>query len=174
MRKAVFSSLLCVILLTSFSREALAQNQIGKFIKDTAKEVALDPTTYAPFGTSWLGKQVDWNSSQVFFRNGYVEANPDFTVSRLPNDKPISHSDGNLKLIKISLPVLQLSLINNTAASIVERLLIRQYPNREKLVKIIGWAEKIAVNSYFAYTYSHRNFSQWQTNKIMARELGLK
>lgn len=155
-------------------QNVLAQNKLAGFVIDTAKDVANDPTTYAPFGASWLGKQLDWNSSQVLFKNGYVEENPDFTVNGLPHDKPLSHGAGSKKLVLVSLPVLELSVINNTAASVVERLLINRYPERRKLIKTLGWVEKITVAGYIGYKFSSPNFKQWQTNKNMARREGFR
>lgn len=153
---------------------AEAQNGIGELIKGVAKDVVLDPTTYGPFGASWLGKQLDWNSSQIFFEHGFVESNADFTVNGLPHDKPISHAAGNRKVILMSLPVLQLSLINNATTSAVERTWIRSYPNKKKLIKTIGWIERVAVASYLVHKYSDQNLRQWQRNKDLARELGYR
>ncbi len=164
--------LLAVILAAP--RPIEAQNKAGGFIKGVAKDVVLDPTTYGPFGASWLGKQLDWNSSQIFFEHGFVESNSDFTINGLPYDKPISYGAGSRKVILISLPVLQLSLINNAGVSVAGRLLMRRYPKHRKLIKTIGWVEKIAVNGYIGYKYSHRNFRQWQTNKNVARQLGYR
>ncbi|MBI2068499.1 MAG: hypothetical protein HYT67_00085 [Candidatus Yanofskybacteria bacterium] len=155
-------------------RPVEAQNGVGEFIKGVAKNVVLDPTTYGPFGASWLGKQLDWNSSQVFFEHGFMESNADFTINGLPFDKPKSYAAGNGKVILISLPVLQLSLINNASVSANERLLIRRHPKHRKLIKTLGWVEKIAVNGYIGYKYSHRNFRQWQRNKDLARQNGYR
>ncbi len=155
-------------------QNAIAQNKSTKFVIGIVKDVATDPTTYAPFGVSWLGKQLDWNSSQVLFQNGYVEKNSDFTVNGLPRDKPLSYGAGNRKLVLISLPVLQLSIINNAGTSVVERILINQYPERRKLIKTLGWVEKIALNGYIGYKYSSPNFRQWQINKDLARREGFR
>lgn len=175
MRRTALSSLFCLILLTGFGQKTMAQEeQVGQIFKNTAKNVVLDPTTYAPTVLSWFSKKLDWDSSQIFFRNGYVEANPDFTVNGLPYDKPISHSTGNVRIIKISLPVLSLSVLNNFAISMPERILIRRHPSHKKLIKSISWIDKIAMASYFSYKYSQPNFSQWQTNNRMAHKLGLK
>ena len=174
MKKAVFSSLCCLVFLACLGQEVEAQNKVGQLLKNTAKDVVLDPTTYAPTALSLFGKKLDWDSSQIFFKNGYVESHPAFTISRLPFDTAISHAAGNKKIIEISLPVLRLSVLNNVTVSMSERLLVDRHPNHKKLIKSIGWIEKIAMASYFSYQYSNKNFSQWQLNKRMARELGLK
>lgn len=168
-----FVWVLLMILLT-VPHNATAQNKVGEFVKGVAKDVALDPTTYGPFGASWLGKKLDWDSSQVFFEHGYVESNERFTVSGLPYDKPISHATGNRKVILISLPVLQLSLINNTISSAMDRLLINEHPEHKKLIKTLGWIQRIAVNGYIGYKYSHQNFRQWQKNKDLAQREGYR
>lgn len=174
MNKTVFSSLFCLILLVGFGREAVAQDRIGQFFKDTAKDVVLDPTTYVPAGLYIAAKKLDWNSSQVFFRNGYVEANPDYTISGKVNDVPISYSAGNRRMIVKALPVLELSLLNNAGASISGKVLTHFYPNHKKLIKSICWIEKIAAASYISYNNSVLSFNQWKINKRVALELGFK
>ncbi len=174
MRKKILTLLCFLILLFGLSQEVRAQNGVGQLLKDTAKDVALDPTTYGPAGVTSFGKQKDWDSSQIFFQNGYIENNPDFTANGLPYDKPVSYAAGNREVIKLSLPVLELSAVNNVAISISQRTLIRSYPNHKKLIKSIGWIEKIAMASYLSYKYSHNNFRQWQTNNELAQQLNYK
>jgi len=173
--KLIAPALLCFLsLFIGLPQQANAQNRVGQFLKDTAKDVVLDSTTYGPFGASWLSKQLDWNSSQVLFRNGYVEDNPDFTINGLSHDKPVGYWSGNARIVRVSLPVLQLSLVNNMLTSAIERMLIYHYPEHRKFIKALGWVEKIAVSGYISYKYSHGNFRQWQINKDKARQLGYK
>lgn len=167
---AVFLS----VILLSLPSQAGAQGGFVKFVGGVAKDVATDPTTYSPFGASWLGKQLDWSSSQVFFEHDYIESNPYFTINGLVQGTPVSYATGNRKVIQISLPVLKLSLVNNVNVSAIEWFLIEKQPKHRKLIKTAGWVEKIAVASYLGYKYSHRNFRQWQKNKDMARQLGYR
>src|SRR5262249_33715572 len=57
----------------------------GSFVKD----VTLDPTTYAPAIIAYDATVRDWNSSQPFFRNGFLEQNARFTVSGQANDTAV-------------------------------------------------------------------------------------
>ena len=44
-------------------------------VADVIKGVVFDPTTYAPAVISYDATMRDWNTSQPFFQNGYVERN---------------------------------------------------------------------------------------------------
>ncbi len=162
----------CAILLTLTPGGALAQYGPGALLKDTAKDIVLDPTTYAPTGVSYTAHRLDWESSQIFFQRGHLEDNADFTISGLSHDTPISHTAGNGKILRLMLPILEMSVLNNTAVSVSERTLTHFYPNHRKLISVIGWAEKIAMAGYLSYKYSYSNFHQWQLNKQYATELG--
>ncbi len=164
---------LCLFLLIGLGQKAGAQDTVGQLLKDAGKDIILDPTTYIPNGVYFTAKKLDWDSSQVFFRNGYVEENSDYTISGKAKDIPISYSAGNRRIFMKTLPILGSSVLNNAAVSISERILIHYYPNHRKLIKSIGWIEKIASASYYGYKYSN-SFSQWQTNKDLSRQLGLK
>lgn len=173
MKKTVFSSLLCLVLLVGLSQEVMAQNRISGFVKGIAKDVLKDPTTYGALGASLLGKKLDWDSSQIFFEHGHGEMNPNYAVSG-PGSKAISHAAGNRKLVVESLLNFQLSIGNNAAVSAAERLLLKKYPEHRKLVKTIGWVEKVTANGYIGYHFSNRNFRQWRINESRARQLGYK
>lgn len=174
MKQVTTISLCLLFLFVGLRQEVEAQDTIGKFLKDTAKDVIFDPTTYPPALINFTARKLDWESSQIFFRNGYLEENSNFTISGKANDLPISHSAGNRRIIIETLPVFELSLLNNTALSISERLLIHFYPSHKKLIKSIGWVEKVAATSYSSYYHSEKIFRQWQKNKRLASELGLR
>lgn len=165
-----------IILLTAIlavPRDAMAQNRVAGFVKDVAKDVLVDPTTYGPLGVSLLGKHLDWETSQIFFENGHGEMNPNYAVNG-PGSKAVSYTIGNRKLIVESLANFSLSVGNNAVISATERLLLNKYPKHRKLVKTIGWIEKVAVNGYIGYESSHLNFRQWRINEDRARQLGYK
>src|SRR3954468_15254190 len=82
---------------------------------DIVKGVILDPTTYAPAAIAYDATMRDWNSSQPFFRHGYFERNERFTISGLPNDRPLSYSDGRQRILSDAFVNLQMSLANNVA-----------------------------------------------------------
>ncbi len=81
-----------VLLLTPWTAAAQDTGR-SSFLVDVAKQVVLDPTTYAPSLIGYDATQRDWATSQPFFRNGYLERNPRFTVSGLPNDVAVSYGE---------------------------------------------------------------------------------
>ena len=64
--------------------------------------VAKDPTTYALPPIIYTAHRLDWDSSQKLFAHGYVEANPDFTVTGRVNDVPISYAAGKRRILRYS------------------------------------------------------------------------
>jgi hypothetical protein len=137
------------------------------------KGVALDPTTYVPAALGYDATMQDWNTSQVFFRNGYVEHNRYFTVSGLPNDRAISYGEGSQQILRDALANLQVSLMNNFADQVVERILLDRYPAHPRLIKTLGWIERIGVGSALAYKFSAGHFRQAAYNRQLAGQLGL-
>jgi hypothetical protein len=89
---------------------------------DVARAVLIDPTTYAPALVAHEAMTRDWKTSQVLFAHGWMERNPRFTASGLPNDVPVSYGEGNRIIHRASLRVLQYSVLNNAASGIGERL----------------------------------------------------
>jgi len=55
-----------------------------------------------------------------------------------------------------------------------ERMLAQKYPEHRKLLKTLGWVERISFSSYVSYLASVNHFSQVQKNQQMAREYGLQ
>ena len=141
-------------------------------VRDVVRRVALDPTTYAPAVVGWGATRLDWGSSQIFFRNGWHEQNPRFTVSGRAGDPPIGYAAGNRKILKDSVWNLRLSLMNNVSEQLIEGLLIRRYPTHRRLLRALGWIERIVAASYWTYQLSADHFRQWRANERRARELG--
>lgn len=139
---------------------------------DVVKKVALDPTTYAPAIVAWTATQLDWQSSQVFFRNGWFEHNSRFTVSGRHDDIAIGYAAGNRQILTDALAVLQVSMVNNVSERVIERMLMRRYPNHRKLLRTIGWIERSAMASYWSYKLSAGHLRQWQKNERLVRQLG--
>jgi hypothetical protein len=167
-----FALLLWVLLCTSSS--LYAQEQERGPVADVTRRVATDPTTYAPAVIFFPSQYLDWVSSQPFFRNGYVERNYDFTLSGRSNDTPISFGDGNKKIVQNTLINLSTSVVHNIAEQSVERSLVRRFPEKRKLIRTLGWVERIAVNGYLAYYTSAPHYRQWRENERKARELGFR
>ena len=164
-----------VALIILLPLRASAQNpDQSSFLADTFKRVILDPTTYAPAVISYNATMRDWNTSQPFFNNGYFEGNERFTLSGLPNDRPVSYSVGRQRILSDSLVTLQMSLAHNVADQMFERLLIDRFPTHRKLVRTIGWIERSAFASYMSYYLSVRHYRQAVVNQAYAQQMGLK
>jgi hypothetical protein len=138
------------------------------------KQVAADPTTYAPAVVSFTAERLDWSSSQVFFERGYVEKNPQFTISGRPDDLPLRYGAGNHVITMNALADLRSSALNNLTSRVIEHVLLTRYPHRQKLIRTIGWIERISFGAALAYTQSSRHFEQWRYNIQAARELGYR
>ena len=143
-------------------------------VPDLIKTVGLDPTTYAPAILTWNAMRLDWNSSQVFFQNGWLEHNPRFTTSGRSDDIAVAYADGKRRILNDSLSMLTVSVVNNVSARLTERLLLSRYPQHRKIIGVVGWIERSAMASYWSYRISAGHLRQWQENDRRARELGYK
>ena len=110
----------------------------------------------------------------MFFQHGQLERNPQFTVSGFPDDVPISYAAGKRVIFRNSLEDLGASLINNVAARIVERTLVQRHPRREKLIRTLGWIERISFAVSLASVQSANHFRQWRENERLARDIGYR
>jgi len=129
--------------------------------------VAKDPTTYALPPIIYTAHRLDWDSSYQLFAHGYIEANPDFTVTGRVNDVPISYAAGKQRILRYSVAMVGRSALNNGICALVERRLIERTPQRRTLIRTLGWIERGAITSYWAYRMSHNQFGQWQKNESM-------
>ena len=171
--RQLFSAALAATLLAT-PLTVSAQEQHSSFVADVAKHVLFDPTTYAPAILAYDSTMRDWDSSQPFFRNGFVEHNPQFTVSGLPNDQALSYQVGRQRILSDLVANLEVSVANNLATSIFEHAMITRYPEHRKLVRAISWIEKCAFASVVSYQLSASHYRQWQQNEQMAQQLGFK
>ena len=143
-------------------------------IADVIKGVVFDPTTYAPALISYDATMRDWNTSQPFFQNGYVERNARFTLTGLSNDRPVSYQIGRNQIMRDTLTTLGVSVIQNTTSRIVEQALMAKYPNHRKMVKTIGWIQRIGIASVMTYKLSAPHYRQAGINAQQASELGFR
>jgi hypothetical protein len=141
-------------------------------IQEVALRVALDPTTYAPTAIVYTARQLDWSSSQVLFKLGYVEANPRYTTTGLPIDTPVPYAVGNRRIARDTVGLLGKSLANNAASAIIERVLIERAPQHRRLIRTLGWIERVTFASYWTHRLAVRHFDQWRANERLARQLG--
>jgi hypothetical protein len=146
----------------------------GALLWEAAQRVALDPTTYAPTAVVYTSQRLDWASSQPLFRIGFLEANPRFTTSGLAFDRPVSYAEGKRTIVRDAAALFGKSLANNAACAIVERVLIARAPRHRKLIRTLGWIERISFAAYYSHRLSVRHFEQWRANERLARQLGAR
>ena len=171
------SSVVMVLLLALagilLPQRVSAQEQ-SSFFGDTVKQVFLDPTTYAPAAIAYDATMRDWNSSQPFFRYGYYERNERFTITGRPNDIPVSYDVGRNRILTDALMNLELSVVNNVTDRVFERMLMERYPEHRKLVKTLGWIERITFASAMSYYLSAAHYRQNADNVVRAQQMGLR
>ena len=154
---------------------AIAQDRGERsFVADVLSRVVLDPTTYAPAALAYDATMRDWRTSQPFFQHGFYESNARFTVSGLPNDVAVSYGAGQRIIRADALVSLRRSAVNNLAEQIFERVLVNKYPNHRKLVRAVGWAQRISFASFKAYRLSATHYRQAGQNERLARQLGFE
>jgi hypothetical protein len=156
----------------SASAMAQDQQQPPSPLAGIVKEVMLDPTTYAPAVIAYDATMRDWNTSQPFFRNGFMELNPHFTVSGMPNGEPLSYADGKRRILSDAFATLGVSAINNFTDRIFERKLRERFPNHRKIVGAVSWIERLSFGGYLSYALSAAHYRQAQANQSLARQLG--
>jgi hypothetical protein len=161
------------VLLFILASPVLAQERDpAASLPGVVKAVLLDPTTYAPAAVAWEATRLDWQSSQVFFQNGWTETNARFTISGRPDDTAIGYSAGTRRITMDAFANMRLSVANNFSSRLLERLLIRRLPGHSRLIRTLGWIERNAVASYWTYRLSARHVRQWRENERRAREVG--
>jgi hypothetical protein len=165
---------LLVAVLCQPATLAAQDAQRPSFVVDLAKSVAFDPTTYAPGVLSHHAAVRDWDTSQPLFRHGYLELNPRFTVSGLPEDVPVSYDAGRRIILKDALMRIQVSAIHNVTSRSLERVLLERHPERRKLIRILGWIERTAFASYVAYELSVHHYRQARENERLASANGFR
>jgi hypothetical protein len=171
-RQCVTALALAIVLIPAYA--SAQDNTGGSAAGSIFKRVVLDPTTYAPAIIAYDGTMRDWNTSQPFFRNGYYERNERFTLSGLPNDRPVSYEVGRRRILSDAFVIAEMSLINNVTGQVFERLLIDRFPNRRKLVRTLGWIERSAFASFMSYHLSAQHYRQAAANQAYAQQMGFK
>jgi hypothetical protein len=171
-RQSVTALAIAVVLMPVLA--SAQESDGGSAVGSIFKRVVLDPTTYAPAAIGYDGTMRDWNTSQPFFRHGYFERNERFTLSGLPNDRPVSYEVGQRRILNDAFVTLEMSLINNVSSQVFERVLIDRFPERRKLVRTLGWIERGAFASFMAYHLSAQHYSQAAANQAQALQMGFK
>jgi hypothetical protein len=120
----------------------------------------------------YTSMRLDWNSSQPFFQNGFLEDNARYTQSGFAKDTPLSYSDGNRQILKDALLILPASFANSALAQLVERKLTDRFPEKRKLWNTLSWVERAAFAGFASYRVSSPHFRQWQLNQRLAQQYG--
>ena len=153
---------------------AFAQERESSVIGSAIKATFLDPTTFAPAVFTYDGTMRDWNTSQPFFRNGFVEQNARFTRSGRPGDIAISYEAGRNQILRDSMSVLAVSAVHNFGTRLIEEGLRERFPEHRKLVTVLGWIERSAVASALSYGLAGPHYRQARLNQRMMNDLGLR
>ena len=164
--------LVCVLAATATDARASEEDERPSPLASIARQVVSDPTTFMPGALLYVSMQLDWNSSQPFFQNGFVERNARYTRSGVSGDVPISYGDGNRKLVVDALAVVPASLANNAVNRATERILSVRFPSKEKLWTTIAYVERAVFASYASYVVSGPHFRRWRANERLAGQLG--
>lgn len=172
-RRLTFAILLAAVCVLGASQASAQDGDQSSFFGPLVKRVVLDPTTYAPSIITYDATMRDWNSSQPFFRSGlFVERNPRFTVSGRPNDVPLDYAAGKRQILMDAFANLEISVVNNAADAVFERMLTQRYPEHRKLFRVLGRVERIGFASYLSYRLAAPHYRQWQANEQMGKQIG--
>lgn len=173
--RAVAILLMILTLVLWNARLAFAQEKKpSSGFADVVKGVVFDPTTYAPALIGYNATMKDWNTSQPFFQNGFLEHNARFTVTGRSDDTALSYTIGRDQIFKDAVAALGVSAAQNATSRLVERALQQRYPEHPKVVKTIGWIQRISVASLMSYHLSAAHYRQAESNVQRAAELGLR
>ncbi len=163
----------CLVLL--LAGDAAAQDPATpSSFRSIVGSVVRDPSVYAPAAAKYTAMQLDWSSSQIFFRNGFLERNQRFTVSGRSVDRPVSYAAGNRRVAIQAGILLGWWATGNIAERTVEKLLRDRFDNRRTLITVAGRAARFAGASFFSYSSSVGHLRQWRRNERAARQLGYK
>ena len=73
-----------------------------------------------------------------------------------------------------TLTTLGVSAVQNATSRIVEQAFLAKFPNHRKIVKTIGWVQRIAIASAMTYKLSSPHYRQAGINAQQASELGFR
>lgn len=164
----------CLIVSIVSVPHVWAQDNTPSILGHAIKATVFDPTTYPAAVLYYDSTMKDWNTSQPFFRNGFVEHNARFTVSGLSNDTAVSYGVGRNQILKDAFAVMGVSALNNFTSSLIEGALKQQYPEHRKAVAVVSWMERIAASSFLSYHVASPHYRQWKRNQELVGQLGLR
>ena len=81
----------------------------------------------------------------------------------------MSYAVGNRRIARDTVGLLGWSVANNAASAVIERALISRAPRHRRLIRTLGWIERVSFASYWSYRRSVRHWEQWRINEDLAR-----
>jgi len=172
-RVAAVAMMITLVLANTPAASAQDDKSSSAFA-DVVKGVVLDPTTYVPALIGYDATMRDWNTSQPFFRNGFVEHNQRFTLTGRPDDTPLNYVVGRHQILKDAVTALGITAAQNASSRLLERALLQRYPGHRRVVKTVGWIQRISVASLMSYHLAAPHYRQAQINAQRAAELGFR
>ena len=178
-RTAAHRGIVAIILVVGIfcvatSRASAQDQEHSSFIGTIAKQMVLDPTTFAPAAIAYDATVRDWKTSQPFFNNGFMEHNPRFTISGRANDLPVAYAEGERRILADAAANFGMSALNNFTSRVFERMMIERYPEHRKIVKAASWIERISFGVYMSYMLSKDHYRQADLNATRAQQLGYR
>jgi hypothetical protein len=164
--------LFCGIFCGATSNAFAQDREQSSFLGSVVKGVVLDPTTYAPAIIAYDATMRDWNTSQPFFKNGFMEHNSRFTISGRANDLPVPYGEGRKRILADAATNFGVSTLNNFTGRVFERVLSERYPEHRRIVKAASWIERISFGVYMSYMLSKDHYRQADLNATRAQQLG--
>jgi hypothetical protein len=174
LRRFAAYTIVAAALLSNAQFVSAQDDKRSSMLTDTVRGVVVDPSTYAPSLISYHATMRDWNTSQPFFQNGYVEHNARFTITGQPDDRAVSYRVGRAQIFKDAAAALGMAAAQNATSRLVEHALLSRYPDHRKAVKTLGWIQRISVASLMSYRLSADHYRQADANIQRAAELGLR
>lgn len=147
---------------------------VGKGIGKAMLKTTIDLTTTPPAILHYYAKMEDWETSQPFFRAGWLEKNPGFTETGLPYDVAMSFGDGKRVIRHESYRILWDSAVNNFLSHLTKQYMDYKYPGHKKLWTTVEWAERLAFMGFTAWKGSAQFIEQRRKNERLALQYGLK
>jgi hypothetical protein len=86
----------------------------------------------------------------------------------------MSYATGRNRILSDALINLQISAVNNVAGLVFERMLTNRFPEHRKLVRTLGWIERLSFASYMSYRLSDAHYRQASENIARAQQLGFR
>ena len=173
-RGVVTIVLLAGLLCVATSNATAQEQEQSSFAGTMVKQVLLDPTTYAPSIIAYDATMRDWNTSQPFFRNGFMEHNSRYTLSGRADDFPLPYADGKKRILADAAANLGMSALNNLTGRVFERMLTERFPEHRKMVRAASWIERISFGVYMSYMLSKDHYRQAELNTTRAQQLGYR